>query len=257
MRSYRVLLTVLIALPCVFACTAGDSGPPSADPTVEPIPTPTATPVHTPQPVPPPTSTSTPEPVSSMPIAACTAPGVSCEPRDLSGGSDSISARAAAAASGYGSREVPTLEERLEEGYRWTGSHVDIVLRGTTNPATLTCEWHGYAQANDEREAWLRVSMGLPEPTPIPSLSEIESVYLPRLDFMPPDDFAKRKAWVYGGLVEDNLYLYCFADYRVHEYILGDGPGLVTVAYPLAHSWTYSLFQQMDQWSSTGRGPYT
>ena len=45
-----------------------------------------------------------------------------------------------------------------------------------------------------------------------------------------------------------DLRLYCFADYRVHEYILGDGPGVVTAVYYATLEYkSYPMYQQVDQ----------
>ena len=189
--------------------------------------------------------------------APCVSEDVSCEPRDVSGGPDSTSAHGAASRSGP--PEVRTLEETLEQFSPLVDGHVDIVLRGTARPETFRCEWHGYAEPNDEREWWLRLLINLPSPTPMPSPSEIERVYLAKWEHIPPDDFAKWKALIYGGLVEDiHLRLYCTADYRVQEYLLGDGPSVMPIVHYVGPtSFTHAMFQQMQQWSGATAPVYT
>ena len=184
--------------------------------------------------------------------APCVSEDVSCEPRDVSGAPAGTSARAAAS-SGYSPPEVPTLEETLEKPSRWADGHVDIVLRGTARPETFRCEWHGYAHSNAEREAWLRGYLNLPATDPLPSRSEIESGMERRFatlwEYWPPDAIAEQKAHIDGGLVDDiDLRLHCFADYRVHEYILGEGPSVVTVVYyPALQYNSYPMYQQLQR----------
>ncbi len=255
MPTLALLALTLLAL-ALAACSQATPTPfPTATPTPTdtptPVPSPVATPTLTPPPVPTPTSIPTPEPVTSTPEPPCTGDNVSCEPRDVSGGPVGTSARAAA--SGSAPPEVPTLEENLEKPSRWADGHVDIVLRGTARPETFRCEWHGYALTNDEREAWLRSYLNLPATDPLPPRSEIESGmerrFAPLWEYWPPDAIAERKAHIDGGLVEDiDLRIHCFTDYRIGEYILGDGPSVVTVVYyPALLYKSYSMYQQMQR----------
>ena len=259
MPPRHAFLAVLAILLGIIACTADGGDTPVATPTVEltpmptatPVPTPDPTPTSAPSPTPTPTSTATPVPVTLSPEVPCTVPDVSCEPRDVSGVPAGTSARAAA--SGYSPPEVPTLEETLEKPSRWADGHVDIVLRGTARPETFRCEWHGYALTNAEREAWLRGYLNLPATDPLPPRSEIESGmerrFAPLWEYWPPDAIAKQKAYIYGGLVEDiDLRIHCSADYHVHEYVLGDGPSVVTVVYyPALLYKAYPMYQQLQR----------
>lgn len=130
---------------------------------------------------------------------------------------------------------------------------MDIVLRGTAGPETFRCEWHGYVLTNAEREAWLRSYLNLESTDLLPSQSEIESGVQRRFaslwEHWPPDAIAEQRAHIYGGLVDDiDLRIHCSADYRVHEYILGDGPGVVTVVYYATLKYkSYSMYQQMQR----------
>ena len=251
MRPPHVFLLVLVTLLGVLACSPGGSGLSSATSTVEPTPTPMATPTLIPTPTPTPASIPSPEPATSIPAPPCTDPNVSCEPRDLSGGPVGTSAHAAA--SGYNAPGVRTLEEVLIRGSGWREVHVDIVLRGTAQPETFRCEWHGYAHSNAQREAVLRDLLEWPASDPLPSQSEaerrLERRFASLWEYWPPDDIAEQKAHIDGGLVDDiDLRLYCFADYRVHEYILGDGPEVVTAVYYATLKYkAYSMYQQMQQ----------
>ena len=219
--------------------------------TASPTVTPDSTPASAPSSTPTPTSTRIPESATSTPEPPCTGRNVSCEPRDVSGVPAGTSARAAA--SGYSPPEVPTLEKNLEKPSRWADGHVDIVLRGTARPETFRCQWHGYALTNDEREAVLRSYLDLGPSDPLPSQGEAERELERRFaslwDHWPPDSIAEYRAYIDGGLVgEIDLRIHCSADYRVHEYVLGDGPSVVTVVYyPALLYKSYSMYQQMQR----------
>ena len=48
-----------------------------------------------------------------------------------------------------------------------------------------------------------------------------------------------------GGFTTEYVFLTCYADYTVHEYLLGDGPGTLTVAYdPWHEGWSYDLYRR-------------
>ena len=145
------------------------------------------------------------------------------------------------------------MEEVLENGSGWREVHVDIVLRGTAQPETFRCEWHGYAHSNSFRKAVLRSYLDLGPSDPLPSQGEAERELERRFaslwDHWPPDSIAEYRAYIDGGLVDDiDLRLYCFADYRVHEYILGDGPGVVTAVYYATLEYkSYPMYQQVQR----------
>ena len=109
-------------------------------------------------------------------------------------------------------------------------SSAHIAVRGATAADSVRCEWHGVARTLQERErslrSWWRIDDD--EPLPPPAEFEILSVFL--------KDLAR------GGLSNENPILACYADYHIHEYLLGTGPAVVTVAYDsLAFSWRASL----------------
>ena len=242
MQLRYAFLTALVTLLGILACTTDGSDTPAAIPVVEPTLAPTAIPAPTPTPVPTPTGTPAPEPAVATPVPPCSSEDVSCAPRDVSAGFFGASSRSAA-----------SLEEVLIKGSEWSDSPVDIVLRGTAHPETFRCEWHGYALTNDEREAWLRSYLDLSESDPQPSQSEavsgMERRFASVWEYWPPDAIADRKAYIYGGLVDDiDLRIHCSADYRVHDYILGDGPGVVTVIYyPALEYKSYPMYQQVQR----------
>lgn len=252
MRPRYAFLTVLTILLGILACAPAGGDTPVPAPMVESTATPTATVAPTPAPAATPTGTPTPEPTSSAPVPPCTEDYVSCEPRDVSGGA--VGTSAGAAASGYDPPRVRTLEEVLEKGSGWREVHVDIVLRGTAQPETFRCEWHGYAHSNADREAELRFLLKMPASDPLPSQSEaereLERQFASLWEYWPPDAIAEQKAYIDGGVVEGvDLRLYCFADYRVHEYILGNGPSVVTVAYYATLEYkSYPMYQEMQRY---------
>ena len=133
----------------------------------------------------------------------------------------------------------PTIEELVEQGRRGSGtSPTHIAFRGAPSPGSIRCEWHGIARTLEQREDMLRFMMGLREPALIPPVPEIKGYFSRTIDKLTPK---RREGWrafakvlIEGGMTTEYLFLSCFVDYVVSEYLLGSGPSTVTVAYDAA-----------------------
>ncbi len=152
-------------------------------------------------------------------------------------GSNIDSSRAAGGVATFTtSTGAPTVEEQLEKGLREVGaSPVHLAVRGTAGADTVRCAWRGIARTTAQRENairfWLRRGTG----EAIPDAAYLEAFFTAFLDTLNPEfrETAKSNflAIAQGGLSEEYLFLTCFADYTVSDYLLGAGPTTVTVAY--------------------------
>ena len=173
---------------------------------------------------------------------------VACVPRDVSSidlfSSSSSGNRTMVSSGGY----EATVEEVIEYGLRLAGaSPVHLAVRGTPSSNSVRCEWRGIARTAKQRENAIRFWLRLEEDESIPDASYLETLFRVTLDTLNPSyrETAKSNfmAIARGGLSEEYLFLSCFADYSVSEYLLGTGPATLTVAYDRrgeAHS--YELY---------------
>ena len=122
-----------------------------------------------------------------------------------------------------------------------------IALWGTASHESVRCDWRGIARTAGQRDDAVRYWIGLDEDEEVPDASYLEVLFTVTLEVWAPRflETAKSNFLVIarGGLSEEYLYLTCFADYSVAEYMLGDGPDTLTVAYDRmdeAHS--YELY---------------
>ena len=121
------------------------------------------------------------------------------------------------------------------------------MIRGTPSKDSIRCAWRGVARTFQQREETIRLLLGIDESEPLPSPDELHEQFMVHVNQM-ASPF--RATWetnattlAYGGLNTDSLFLTCYADYRVHEYILGDGNNLLTVAYDhLGEAMSYQLY---------------
>ena len=134
--------------------------------------------------------------------------------------------------------DVPTVEELLEEGQYLAGaSPVHLAIRGTPAASSVRCAWRGVARTVNQRadaiRFWLRLGAG----GTIPDQVFLERLFAVVLDTVDPDyrETAKANflAIARGGESMEYLFLTCFADYAVTNFLLGSGttPTTVTVAY--------------------------
>ncbi len=247
----RALCAAGLALAATVACNMAVDTPivPPTEPPTHTV-TPTATPAVTPGTRATLTPTPSPNPSAGVleDIPPCTNEDVSCEPRSVDQGALAPSF-GVPAASGYTPPETSSVEEMLENGA--TGlrpaSPVHIVLRGVAQAGTFRCESHGFARTNAYREDEIRFWMNLEDDEPLPSVDELIRFFT-QYDYAPPSRVASNLAMVRGGLSTDStLYVSCYADYRVTEYVLGTGPGVVTVAYHrVSGADSYAVYSQLD-----------
>ncbi|MCY3602066.1 MAG: cadherin domain-containing protein [Chloroflexi bacterium] len=144
--------------------------------------------------------------------------------------------------------QADSLEAILEQGLRLAGSSpVQLAFRGTPAADSVRCEWRGVARTPDQREASIRYWLGLDDTLVLPSPEIVESLFLAILDSAQPSYLesarASFRALAQGGVSDSFLFLACYVDYTVSEYILGAGPTKLTVAYDrLAETKSYELY---------------
>ena len=168
-------------------------------------------------------------------------------PQDIGSGAV-VGDRADGAAASTGS--VATVEELLEEGLGRAGaSPVHLAIRGTPAADSVRCGWRGIARTAKQREAAIRFLLGLDSDDPIPSVAYLETFFAVALDTWNPEYRETSKAHFLGiargGESTDYLFLTCFADYAVTNFLLGSGttPTTVTVAYDRrAQARSYDLY---------------
>ena len=179
--------------------------------------------------------------------------GAGCEPRDVSG----ITLFSAPSnGAGYGSRPAPSVEDVMEQGLRVAeASPVHLAVRGTAGP--VRCAWRGIARTSAQREAAVRFWLELDDSATLPSASETERRFMAELDRMkaayPATVQSNFRAIALGGLSTEYLFLACYADYTVSEYLLGAGPSGLTVAYDRqGEARTYDLYVQAHELGEFG-----
>ena len=168
-----------------------------------------------------------------IPAAPCSSDVATCQPRDV--GSFDLFSRPGGASSSI--VEASSVEDVLEQGLRLAGaSPVHIVVRGTASSDSVRCGWRGIARTVEQRANAIRYWLGLEPDAAVPDPSYVEVLFTTTLEVVAPVYLETAKsnflAIARGGLSEEYLYLTCFADYDVSEYLLGGGPtSTLTVAY--------------------------
>ena len=162
--------------------------------------------------------------------------------RDTSNGNRTITAAESK------TEPTPTLEDILEKGFRNAGaSPVQLVLRGTPQTDSVRCEWRGIARTPGQREEALQIWLDLDDSDEIPHPEYLEILFKATSEAIQPKyaEILKSNlnALARGGLSEDYLFLTCFTDYAVSEYILGNGPMTLTLARDhMGEAPSYSLY---------------
>ena len=99
----------------------------------------------------------------------------------------------------------------------------------------MRCKWRGIARTAPQRQDAIRFWFRIQDSDPIPSPSHIKAAFMSYISEMSPrhQDYmaASFDHIAHGGLDQGLLRLTCYADYDVHEYLLGDGPTTFTVNY--------------------------
>ena len=193
-----------------------------------------------------PAPTSTPTPT---PPPTCDNGRADCSPRDVSGISVVAGLSSGGAAFDF-EIETPSVEEVLEKGYLTSArSPVHIAARGVAQPRTLRCDWRGLARTAGQREDAIRFWLGIDEDETLPSDTELRRQFMTYVNDMEevfrPTWEANISAMVDGGLNTDYVFLICYAQYAVIEYLLGAGPRNLVVAYETGHQApSYGLYSR-------------
>ena len=211
---------------------------------------------------------TTPASSPGLPLAQSAAadltPGPSVDPtsvRDVSG-IDLFSGRSGGGVtfSTHSTRE-PTVEDILNAGLRMAGaSPVHIALRGTASSESVRCAWRGIARTPTQRERTIRFWLGLEPGAAVLDALYVETLFTVTLDTLRPKfrETAKSNflAIARGGLSTEYLFLTCYADYSVSEYLLGSGAGTLTVAYDrMGEAHSYDLYLREHSYGTYGNGP--
>ena len=192
-----------------------------------------------------PAAVATPAPTST-PLPAATHSVAHVLPDLFSGG-----ARGGAASGG--DTNAASVEEVLAQGLRLAGaSPAHIAFLGAATEGSVRCEWRGIARTPEQREAALRFWLGLDADAPLPSPAEAERRFMAELDRMnavyPSTLKANFRSLAHGGLTTGYVFLTCYADYAVSEYLLGAGPTgestKLSVAYDrMGEARSYELYK--------------
>ena len=121
-----------------------------------------------------------------------------------------------------------TVEELLEDGLYGAGaSPVHLAIRGTPAANSVRCSWRGITRTAQQREDAIRFWLRLDATDAIPSVAALEILFSVVLDALDPPHRETAKAnflaIARGGESMDYLFLTCFADYAVTNFLLGHG----------------------------------
>ena len=157
--------------------------------------------------------------------------------------------------------EKATVEEVLEKGLRLAeSSPVHLAFRGAASTDSIRCGWRGVARTVTQREEAIRFWLGLDASITLPTAAELEELFVTVLDDLDPlypeSTRASFRTLVRGGMSEDYLFLSCYVDYAVTEYLLGAGPTSLTVVYDrLGESMSYELYARAHLVGEFGASP--
>ncbi|MCY3505350.1 MAG: cadherin domain-containing protein [Chloroflexi bacterium] len=152
------------------------------------------------------------------------------------------------------------MEEVLEKGLRLAeSSPVHLAFRGTASTDSIRCGWRGVARTVTQREEAIRFWLGLEASVALPPPAELEQIFMEVLEDLDPlhpeSTRASFRALARGGISKDYLFLSCYVDYTVSEYLLGAGPGSLTVVYDrLGESMSYELYARAHVVGEFGDG---
>ena len=183
-----------------------------------------------------------------------------CEPRDIAG-VDLFSGVLGSNSAAFEELPAATVQEVLEKGLRSAeASPVHLAVRGTVSGDSVRCEWRGIARTTEQREAAIRFWLDLSATDPLPSASEVERRFQSELDrinpIYPGTVRSNFRAIAQGGLSTDFMFLTCYLDYTIHEYLLGPtitGTATLTAAYDRqGEARSYELYRIAHDWGEFG-----
>ena len=205
-------------------------------------------------------SPATPTPAPADAIAAYCAPGSatgpSCENRDVSHLALFLPL---GAGHGHG-YDLPAVEQLLEMGLHGAGaSPTHIVVWGATQADTVRCAWRPLAMTTAQREESIRPWLGYPADEPLPPAETVAADFNSFVALLAPQyEDAMRANFnhlAYGGVFTDGRDLACYADFAV-QYLLGEGPPVITIAYALpTKTRSYDLYQKAHAAGRYGAEP--
>ena len=116
------------------------------------------------------------------------------------------------------------------------------------SPSSIRCDWRGIARSPEQRERAIRFWLGIEPDAQVPSPSYVETLFTVTLNTLNPvfRETAKSNllAIARGGLSTEYMFLTCYVDYIVSEYLLGAGPSTLTVAYDrMDEAYAYDLYR--------------
>ena len=160
--------------------------------------------------------------------------GGRCEPRDMSA-FNLFSGLAETDAAQESDTGAASVEDVLEKGLALAEvSPVHLAFRGTADDGSVRCEWRGIARTPEQREQAIRFWLDLDENDALPSSAEIERRFMAELQrinpIYPETVKSNFRAIARGGLSPEYLVLACYADYTVHEYLLGPAPRALRIS---------------------------
>ena len=150
-----------------------------------------------------------------------------------------------------------TVEEVLGKGLYAAGtSPTHIAFHGTAGEGSVRCDWRGSAVTLGQREVSIRFWLGMDEDDALPTASQAQSQFMHYINGMQQryrdTQTARFLPIARGGLSREYLFLTCYADYLVQEYVLG--PSTVspntklTVAYDrMVEARSYDLYARAQR----------
>ncbi|MDE2904085.1 MAG: cadherin domain-containing protein, partial [Chloroflexota bacterium] len=172
---------------------------------------------------------------------------------DIAASRGDVSEGVASASGGEATASSPdaaTVEELLKDGLHVIGaSPAHLAIRGTPAATSVRCLWRGTARTTAQRNDAIRTWLQLSPTDAIPDVAYLEAFFTVVLDEFNPSyrETAKANflAIARGGESREYLFLTCFADYAVTNFLLGTGttPATVTVAYDrMGEAASYDLY---------------
>ncbi len=182
-----------------------------------------------------------------------------CAPRDIS--RHELVSRRGPDGVGVVPLDAPPVEDVLERGLGLTGaSPAHLAVRGSVREDSVRCHWRGIARTLSQRELAIRFWLDLDEQTALPNADYVETLFSVTLDTLAPAfrETAKSnfRAIARGGLSTEYVFLVCYASFDADEYILGNGPTAIVVAYDeWGEAPSYDLYRREHADGSLGAEP--
>ena len=158
-------------------------------------------------------------------------------------------------------RPLPTVEAILEDGFNELElSPGHLALRGTAQADSIRCDWRGVARTPAQREKAIRFWLNIDDGTSLPPPRDIKTRFISYVEGMKvryqPGWAASVSSLALGGLGTNTLYLTCYTDYTVHEYMLGSGPNSLATSYDhMGDAGSYDVYLEIHRAGGFGNEP--